>query len=59
MKIKIGDLVQLKSHCRRFDEDDRVYLVSGRNGGFLRLHGEHGLISSNNFILVSKTDETR
>ena len=59
MKIQIGDLVQLKIHCRRLADDDRVYLVSGRSGWFYRLHGQEGLISAANFILVRKADENR
>jgi len=59
MKIKIGDLVQLKIHCRRLADDDRVYLVSGKSGDFFRLHGQEGLISAENFILVRKANESR
>ena len=55
--MKIGDLVQLKKHCRSVRLDDRVYLVSGRSGWFFRLHGQGGLISAENFILVRKANE--
>ena len=57
--MKIGDLVHLKKHCRSVRLDDRVYLVSGKSGDFFRLHGEEGLISAENFILVKKADENR
>ena len=57
--MKVGDLVRLKKYCRRFADDDRVYLVSEKSGDFFRLHGESGLIASENFILVRKANENR
>ena len=54
----VGDLVRFKEHCAPerpgLSIADIVYLVSEQWGGFLRLHGEHGMIARDNFEIISE-----
>ena len=54
----VGDLVRFKQHCAPAGLGDCiadiVYLVSEQWGGFLRLHGEHGMIARDNFEIISE-----
>jgi hypothetical protein len=52
----VGDLVKFKKHCvpsYNWAQRDFIYLVSGSSGSFLRLHDMSGLVSRENFDIVS------